>query len=350
MMSQPQSNDLLYMKRAVELASRAEWAHVQGNPKVGAVLVYEGRVIGEGYHHYSGGPHAEVNCISSVKLKDRQYIPKSTLYVTLEPCCHFGKTAPCSDLIVHNRIPRVVIGCRDPFPKVNGGGIRQLQTAGVEVTVGVLWEECYRVAHHFFANQFKRRPFITLKWAQSVDGFIGACTAEGIKQPFQLSSPLTSTMVHKLRAEHDAILVGGETFRTDQPSLNVRFWKGQDPIRLILSRDSQILQKEGYLGEFENWRVLTPTQELSLLEILQKLYREESVRSLLVEGGSQTLKSFIDQGLWDVIRVETAPYVLQKGTRAPSLAGLEIQGTEQLERTEMCVDGRIIIELRRLHQ
>ena len=280
--------DERYMARCIQLARNGQEG-APPNPMVGAVIVCDGRIIGEGYHRKCGGPHAEVNAFASVNDADRPQIPRSTIYVSLEPCAHYGKTPPCADLIVRQGVRRCVVGCVDPFAQVQGRGIRKLQDAGIDVTVGVLEAECRWLNRRFFTFHRLQRPFITLKWAQTADGFIAV---EG--RPVTISTPLTQVLCHKRRAEHQAILVGRRTEETDHPSLTVRNWSGPDPRRIVLSHANG-----------------------PLTEQLHTLW-EENVQSILVEGGRQTLQSFIDQGLWDEAYVETSPHTLAELLQLPA--------------------------------
>ena len=220
-----------YMRRCIELAKNG-LCNVAPNPMVGAVIVCDGRIIGEGYHIRCGEAHAEVNAIRSVK--DKSLLSRSTIYVSLEPCSHYGKTPPCADLIIEEKIPRIVIGCQDPFSQVAGRGIQKLRNAGREVTVGVLEKECKHLIRRFITFNTLHRPFITLKWAESADHFIDVERTDG--NPVILSSPLTSMLVHKKRAEADAIMVGRRTALLDNPSLTVRHWVGRSPVRVVLDR------------------------------------------------------------------------------------------------------------------
>lgn len=274
---------------------------------VGAVVVCDGRIIGEGYHRRCGGPHAEVNAISSVK--EKHLLSRSTIYVSLEPCAHYGKTPPCADLIVRSSIPRVVIGCTDPFAKVNGLGIKKLKDAGCEVIVGVLEDECRKLNRRFFTFHQKRRPWITLKWAQSEDGFIGK------DERVILSNALTQTLVHRLRARSGAILVGTRTALIDNPTLTTRYWTGPNPLRLTIDRHA-ILPPTLHLKDNSTPTVIYSHE--SIEEILADLYNR-GIQSLIVEGGTKLLQSFIDAGLWDEARIETAPVRLGNGVKAPVL-------------------------------
>lgn len=310
--------DEQYMRRCLQLA-RCGMQNAKPNPMVGAVIVDGGgRIIGEGYHVCCGKGHAEVNAFASVRPEDEQRLPESTIYVSLEPCSHYGKTPPCADLIIRKGVRRVVCGCVDPFSEVQGRGIRKLRDAGIEVTVGVLEQECKELNKRFFIFNTLQRPYITLKWAQSADGMIGAI---GRKTP--ISSPFTQMLVHKLRSESDAILVGHGTLSTDKPRLDVREWTGNNPKRLVLAHQSCAVP-EGF------------TCFSSIEEVLRWLY-EERKQSLLVEGGATTLQSFIDFDLWDELRVETAPFCIGEGVRAPQLP------TNLRVVSQMSFDGRTII-------
>lgn len=313
--------ELKYMRRCIQLARCGE-AGAPPNPMVGAVVVCNGRIIGEGYHRRCGGPHAEVNAINNVR--DKQLLGQSTIYVSLEPCSHYGKTPPCTDLIIRSGIPRVVVGCADPFAKVNGSGIKKLQEAGCEVVVGVLEEECRELNRRFFTFHQKHRPWILLKWAQSEDGYISG------KRPF--SNILTQSLVHRLRARYQAILVGTNTAITDNPSLTTRLWQGPNPLRLTIDRHNS-LPETLHLKDDS-----TPTviyRQESIPEILDDLYRR-GIQSLLVEGGAKLLQSFIDAGLWDEARMETAPFCLGKGTKAPTL--------KDAQPTDLCNYGGQILK------
>ena len=306
--------ELKYMRRCIQLALCGE-AGAAPNPMVGAVVVCDGRIIGEGYHRRCGGPHAEVNAIASVR--DRQMLRRSTIYVSLEPCAHFGKTPPCADLIVRSGIPRVVIGCTDPFAKVNGLGIKKLRDAGCEVEVGVLEQECRHLNRRFFTFHQQRRPWITLKWAQSTDGYIG-------QGRVRFSDALTQTLVHRLRARHQAILVGTRTAIVDNPSLTTRLWPGPDPLRLTIDRHGclppTLRLKDGSVPTVIYSHETIP-------EILDDLYGR-GIQSLLVEGGARLLQSFIDAGLWDEARIETAPFALGTGVAAPALTDALLQDSK----------------------
>ncbi|MDE5875496.1 MAG: bifunctional diaminohydroxyphosphoribosylaminopyrimidine deaminase/5-amino-6-(5-phosphoribosylamino)uracil reductase RibD [Muribaculaceae bacterium] len=285
--------DEKFMKRALQLARGGE-GRVAPNPMVGAVVVADGRIIGEGFHRTYGGPHAEVNAIRSVNETDRHLLSESTIYVTLEPCSHYGKTPPCAKLIIDTGIPRVVVGAPDPNPLVAGRGIRMLREAGIEVIENVMKEECIEINKRFMTAQTHPRPFIQLKWAQSADGFMAAFDNEGQPVPVKFSSPLSSVWMHRERANAEAIMVGANTRRIDSPRLNVRNWAGKNP------------------------RIIDCLHDTDCSRLVEDL-RKEGITSLMVEGGPTLLKSFIDAALYDEIRVETAPQALGKGLPAPRL-------------------------------
>ena len=288
--------DETYMRRCLQLA-RCGRMNAKPNPMVGAVIVApartEGvkgacRIIGEGYHVRCGEGHAEVNAFASVRADDEALLPASTLYVSLEPCSHYGKTPPCADLIVKKGVRRVVVGCVDDFAEVHGRGIVKLRSAGIDVTVGVLEEECRWLNRRFFTFHREHRPYIILKWAQTANGFIA-----DHGRALAISTPFTQMLSHKLRAEEDAILVGRVTDEREHPLLTVRHWVGPDPLRLVVSHEHPL--------------------------DLQLLYRN-NVQSLIVEGGRKTLESFLEQGLWDELRVETnTRLTVTAGTPAPQL-------------------------------
>lgn len=335
------TQDEKYIRRCIQLAQNG-LCTTAPNPMVGAVIVYNDRIIGEGYHIRSGEGHAEVNAIRSVK--DESLFSKATIYVSLEPCSHHGKTPPCADLIISKRIPRVVIGCVDPFPLVAGRGIRKLQEAGISVTVGVLEQECKELIRRFTTYNLKKRPYITLKWAESADGFIDIIRQDG--KPVILSTPLTALHAHKLRAENQAILVGRKTALLDNPSLSTRHWYGTDPLRLVIDKDLSLPSNLHLFDGSLPTVVFTSRQKESsnnleyktldfnrdiLPQIMQVLY-EKKIQTLLVEGGSQLLQSFLTSGLWDEAYVEHSHTLLKKGVAAPSLS-------PQYSRKEFQYDG-----------
>ncbi len=286
------------MRRCLQIA-RCGLRRAKPNPSVGAVIVGPGgRILGEGYTSAYGGPHAEVNAFAAVSAADEALLRQSTMYVSLEPCSHYGHTPPCCDLIISKGVPRVVVGCVDPFAQVSGRGVARMRQAGIRVDVGVLQAECLAANRRFITSTVARRPFVTLKWAQSADGFI-----DDHGHAAAISSPFTFMLSHKLRAESDAIVVGRVTDERDHPRLNVRLWWGASPRRVVLSH---------------------PSSPAALLASLHA----DGCQSVLVEGGARTLQSFLDGGLWDLIRVETAQeLLLGQGTRAPRLPGaLRVEG------------------------
>ena len=329
------NTDEFYMGRCLELARKGRLLS-RPNPMVGAVIVAETtstthpqplpkggesvatppqqpsfcprdtRIIGEGYHARCGEGHAEVNAFASVRADDEPLLPHSTIYVSLEPCSHYGKTPPCAELIIRKGVRRVVVGCQDPFAKVQGRGIEMLRNAGIEVTVGVLEDECRWINRRFFTFHKLHRPYIILKWACSADGYL-----DDHHRAAAFSTPYTSMLVHKMRAEEDAILVGRITDEREHPRLDTRLWSGPAPHRFVLSHEMPI---ESILAEC----------------------REHNLQSLIVEGGAATHRSFIERGLYDEIRTETSPLVTGGGTPAPKLpAGLQLISSVQ-------TDGNII--------
>ena len=295
------SDDEKYMRRCIQLALNGR-QNAKPNPMVGAVIVSaDGRIIGEGYHVRCGEGHAEVNAFASVSQKDEALLKEATMYVSLEPCSHYGKTPPCADLIIRKGVRRVVVGCIDEFAEVQGRGIKKLQDAGIEVQVGVLEEECKALNRRFFTFHREKRPYIILKWAQTANGFI-----DDQYKPVQISNDFTKMLSHKLRAEEDAILVGRVTNERDHPQLTVRDWRGQDPKRLVIDHAHPLN--------------------------LESLHAH-NIQSLIVEGGAETLRSFLMQNLWDEIRVETnTTMTVSGGTRAPQIpAKIEVIHSESYD-------------------
>lgn len=319
--------ELKYMQRCIQLAKCGEMG-ASPNPMVGAVIVHNDRIIGEGYHRRCGGPHAEVNAIRSVR--DESLLKDSTIYVSLEPCSHYGKTPPCADLIIEKGIPRVVVGCKDPFAKVNGQGIRKLRDAGIEVVVGVMEKECLELNRKFITFHSKHRPWVTLKWAQSEDGFMDADRQPG-EPAVKFSSAFTQTLVHRMRAMNQAIMVGTRTVLLDNPSLTTRLWDGPNPLRVSVDRKG-ILPESIHLKDGKVPTVIYCHGDLPA--ILENLYRQ-GIQSLMVEGGACLIQHFVDEGLWDEARVEVAPLVLGKGVSAPRLKNAGVAG-------EAVLDGRKI--------
>lgn len=314
--------DEKYMRRALQLA-RNGMMFASPNPMVGAVIVHEGKIIGEGFHRRCGEGHAEVNAVASVN--EPQLLPHSTIYVTLEPCSHYGKTPPCAQLIIDKKIPRVVIGSLDPFEKVSGRGVKMLQDAGIEVVHGVLDEECRQLNAKFITAHTIHRPFVTLKWAQSADGYIDHIRTESAPHAARFSTPQSSALVHKLRATHDAIMVGSNTVINDNPSLDCRLWHGNSPTRVILDRrgitpaSANVFlsnpQRTIYFTTVERKDIsplvtqIVINHNTPLSEILTTLYKR-NITSLLIEGGATLLQNAIDNNLWDMARIETAPFSL----------------------------------------
>ena len=319
-----------YMARCIELAKGGR-GNVSPNPMVGAVVVHKGRIIGEGFHRKCGEAHAEVNAIASVK--DESLLKDSTIYVSLEPCSHYGKTPPCAELIIRKGIPRVVVGCLDPFPEVSGRGVRMLREAGVEVVTGVMEEEARALNKAFMTLQTKGRPYIILKWAQSEDGFIDRLRTDVSEPVTVLSSPETSRLVHKLRSEVAAIMVGTRTALLDNPSLNVRHWSGNSPVRVVLDRRLVIPDSYRLLNGFSRTLIFTEkeVENRENMEYIRIDFEGPVIRqvldhlaarkldSLLVEGGAQLINSFVEADVWDEARVETAPVRLYQGGHAPML-------------------------------
>lgn len=339
-------SDEYFMKRCIELA-RLAGNNASPNPMVGAVVVHNGQIIGEGFHHKCGEPHAEVNAIASVV--DKSLLKQSTIYVSLEPCCHYGKTPPCADLIIANQIPRVVVGMQDPFAKVNGMGIKKLRDAGIEVVENVLRAECEELNHAFITFQQKRRPYVMLKWAQTSDGYIDAVRTDNSTAPLLITDEACRTLVHSWRSESGAIMVGFNTALLDNPRLDVRNCNGPSPLRIVTDRNLQLpwelhmfdqSQTTWILNQLRNensgndkriqfnWDNLFP-------ELMDLLYCV-GVNQLFVEGGCKLLQSFIDAELWDEARVFTAPMQIGRGVAAPKIGGKIISseniGDIKLER------------------
>ena len=339
-----QANDDFFMRRCLQLAHLGAGTAAP-NPMVGAVVVCDGVIIGEGYHHRCGEAHAEVNAIAAVK--NPALLEKSTIYVSLEPCSHFGKTPPCADLIISKRIPNVVVGMVDPFGKVNGNGINKLRAAGCNVKVGVLEDECRQLNRAFITFHTKKRPYIILKWAESADGFIDGVRGTD-NRPVWLTSDACRALVHRWRAESGAIMVGYNTALLDNPQLNVRAWTGPAPLRIVTDRQ---LQLPGNLHLFDHsqptWRlntinndgdgnlqnVLLPWDNQMLPALMQKLY-DAQINQLIVEGGTRLLQSFIDAGLWDEARIFKGTAKLSGGVAAPKISG-KVESLEMVGDVEL---------------
>ena len=304
------SEDEKYLYRCIQLARNGR-QNAKPNPMVGAVIVSaDGRIIGEGYHVRCGEGHAEVNAFASVRPEDETLLPGATMYVSLEPCSHYGKTPPCADLIIKKGVRRVVVGCIDEFAEVQGRGIRKLREAGISVEVGVMEKECKHLNRRFFTFHREKRPYIILKWAQTANGFL-----DDHFKPIQISSDFTKMLSHKLRAEEDAILVGRVTNEREHPQLTVRDWKGQNPKRLVIDRSHPLN--------------------------LDSLHAH-NIQSLIVEGGAKTLNSFLKKGLWDEVRVETnLSMTVTDGTRAPQIpADSIVIGNNVYGNNQIIIYGR----------
>jgi diaminohydroxyphosphoribosylaminopyrimidine deaminase/5-amino-6-(5-phosphoribosylamino)uracil reductase len=318
------------MKRCIQLAKNG-LGSTYPNPLVGSVIVYEGQIIGEGWHQKAGQAHAEVNAINSVK--DKSLLKKATIYVSLEPCSHFGKTPPCSDLIIKHGIPNVIIGTVDPNSKVAGKGIQKLIESGKKITVGILEAECNELNKRFFTFQNKKRPYIILKWAESEDGFISP--AERVEQrPVWITNSYSRQLVHKWRSEEQAILVGTETVIADNPKLNIRDWVGTAPTRIVIDRNNRI-SKESYIFDNTQKTLIFTTTKFgdeknsnqfikienndAIAEQIVNNLHENDIQSVIIEGGSKTLQIFIDSNLWDEARIFKGTLVFKKGTKAPIL-------------------------------
>jgi len=334
------SFDEFYMQRCLQLATLGA-GNVAPNPMVGAVLVHEGRIIGEGYHRQYGYAHAEVNCVRSVKPEDQHLIPASTIYVSLEPCAHYGKTPPCAELIVAQKIKEVVIGCVDTFSQVSGKGIAILKDAGISVRTGILEAACRQLNDRFFTFHEQQRPYIILKWAQNADGFMAA--ADG--SPVRISNHLTDRLVHRWRSEEPGILVGAGTAVADNPRLNNRLWTGKDPVRIVIdpalkTPRSHHLYSDGIPTLF--FTAATANQEGAvefittdftqpLLPQLMHQLHKKRILSVLVEGGPFTLQQFIASGLWDEARVIVGNNAAAAGLTAPTLPNALLTATTVLE-------------------
>jgi diaminohydroxyphosphoribosylaminopyrimidine deaminase / 5-amino-6-(5-phosphoribosylamino)uracil reductase len=340
-----------YMHRCLELAQLGE-GFVAPNPMVGSVLVYDDRIIGEGFHQQYGKAHAEPNCIASVKDEDKNLVEKSTLYVSLEPCAHFGKTPPCADLIIEKKIPKVIIGCRDPFIQVNGKGIEKLKAAGVQIQSGILEKECMDLNKRFFTFHTKHRPYVVLKWAQTLDNKI----ANEDYSRILISNEFTNRVVHKWRGEEMAIAVGTNTALFDDPELTTRLSPGNNPIRIVVDMDLRLHQTLKVFNSttptivFNTKKNNLPLEKISITELKEiglayyqvtgdvslvhqmtnALYRM-NIQSLLVEGGAYLLQSFIDEGVWDEARIITNEQLtIGSGLPAPVLKNSVLHASEQI--------------------
>jgi len=322
------NKDDFFMSRCIQLAKNGK-VNTAPNPMVGAVIINNDKIIGEGYHVKYGENHAEVNAIHSVK--EPELLKNSTIYVSLEPCSHYGKTPPCADLIIEKGIPKIVVGCVDPFNKVSGKGIQKLRNAGRDVKVGILEKECLELNKNFILANTLNRPYIILKWAQSADGFIDKERNGG--RPVLFSSPFTQMLVHKKRSEVDAVLVGTKTAFLDNPSLTVRLWYGKNPIRIVLDKglnlpsslylfDNSVKtfvftekEKENSL----NIKYITLNFDVDLPQKILNTLQSLQVQSLIIEGGKTTIQNFIDLNLWDEAYIEKSEIILGSGVKSPVL-------------------------------
>lgn len=324
--------DEMYMRRCIELAQLGV-GQVAPNPMVGALVVHENRILGEGYHQKYGEAHAEVHAIQNVKEID--LLPESTIYVSLEPCTHQGKTPPCVDLILEKKIRRIVIGCQDSFEKVAGRSIQKLQMAGVDVTLGVLEKECRKLNKRFFNFHEKHRPYVILKWAQTQDGFIDKIrNIEDKVQINWVSSPETQSLVHHWRSQEQAILVGRKTIENDNPSLTVREVQGRNPIRIVLDSQLKITPESTIFKDGEKTVVFNRVkhevqdnityyklESIDVKYILEALYHL-NIQSVFVEGGSRTLQHFLVNNAWDEARIIVGSSIFQEGIKAPVIQGI----------------------------
>jgi len=318
------------MKRCLELAAIAIGG-TYPNPMVGSVIVHNGEIIGEGWHQKAGEAHAEVNAVASVK--DKSLLKDSTIYISLEPCAHYGNTPPCAELIIKHQIPNVVVGCVDSFSEVSGKGIEMMQKAGSTVKVGVLEKECKASHKRFFTFHQKNRPYIILKWAETKDGFIAPLEQESGK-PFWITSSESKKLVHKWRTEEASILVGTNTAEKDNPALTARLWEGNQPLRLVIDRNLRLMDSLQVFDDSAKTLVFTEKsmensgsttyQNIAFSqlqkEVMDELYKR-NIHSVIIEGGSETLQSFIDANLWDEARVFVGDQNLEKGITAPILNG-----------------------------
>lgn len=333
------TTDEKYMYRCLQLARNGK-GFTSPNPMVGAVVVHNGTIIGEGFHRKYGEPHAEVRAIDSVK--DKSLLKDSTLYVSLEPCSHHGKTPPCSQLIIDHHIPRVVVACLDSYPAVSGKGIKMLKAAGVDVLVGVLKDEAEELNKEFFTVQTKGRPYVYLKWAQTQDGFIDRERTMNEKpEPTPISNYFTRMLVHKKRAEVAAIMIGTNTAVNDNPSLTTRFWYGNNPLRVVIDRQGRIpsdytlfdgkvetiifTEKEQSKPAIKNVTFIKTAFDDDLFQHVLVTLKKRHINAVLVEGGCQLLQALIDKGLWDEAYIEVADIKFGRGVKAPCINGTRIE-------------------------
>lgn len=322
-------NHELYMQRCIQLAKNG-LGTTYPNPMVGAVVVCDGEIIGEGWHKQAGEPHAEVMAINSVKKPEK--LSNSIIFVSLEPCSHFGKTPPCCDLIIAKNIPNVVVGSVDPHEKVAGNGIKKLIDAGKNLTVGVLEKECFALNKRFFTFHQKKRPYIILKWAETADGFI-APLKKNENKPFWISNNQSRQLVHKWRSEEQAILVGHQTVLSDNPSLTTREWYGKNPMRILLSNKFE--NKENYTIFDNQAPTIMVDNNQSINEILSELYHQ-NIQSIIVEGGKKTLDKFILENIWDEARIFQSNDYLYKGVKRPDING-KISSFDDIDNNSLTI-------------
>jgi diaminohydroxyphosphoribosylaminopyrimidine deaminase/5-amino-6-(5-phosphoribosylamino)uracil reductase len=327
------SKDETYMQRCLEIALNGK-GNVAPNPMVGCVIVYRDKIIGEGCHAKYGEAHAEINAINSVKSKD--LLPLSRLYVNLEPCAHFGKTPPCADFIINNKIKEVIIGCNDPFFEVAGKGIEKLKKAGVKVKMGILEKECRELNIRFFTFHEKKRPYIILKWAQTLDGFIDMIREDNtVAKPNWITDEKLKMLIHKWRTEEQAIMIGTNTAILDNPMLNAREWSGKSPVRIVIDRElvipitynildqqyETIVFTEQTMESKVNIRFITIDFSVDVIKQILSYLHEQKILSVIVEGGSILLNSFIENDNWDEARVFIGNKLFYDGVKAPNING-----------------------------
>lgn len=326
-------SDEKYMRRCLQLAKKGEGA-TKTNPMVGCVIVHNNQIIGEGYHRKIGEPHAEVNAINSVK--DKSLLNKSSIYVSLEPCSHYGKTPPCAELIASKRIPRVVVAITDPDPRVAGKGIQLLKNAGAEVTVGVLEKEAKELNRIFFVNKIEKRPYIILKWAQTKNGFIDEDRLDNTTPALKLSNSITQSIVHKLRTQTMGIMVGTNTAIKDNPTLSARKWSGDNPVRIVIDRTGKLSANCNLFNNDAKTLIFTeldnyPSHENTINicidfnssvneQILDKAFNL-NISSVLIEGGNYLISSFVRKKMWDEAYIEVSDKEIVSGMSAPQING-----------------------------
>jgi diaminohydroxyphosphoribosylaminopyrimidine deaminase/5-amino-6-(5-phosphoribosylamino)uracil reductase len=336
----PENDDIKFMRRCLDLAGKAE-GMTYPNPMVGCVVVFNGKIIGEGYHQKAGEPHAEVNAVNSVK--NRNLLKSSILYVNLEPCSHFGKTPPCTEMIIASGIRKVIAGTKDTSRKVSGEGIKELRNADCEVVAGVMEEECRWINRRFFCYHEKNRPYIILKWAQSADGYIDIIRKPGhSREPFWITGRSERVLVHRWRASEQAILAGAGTVRTDDPKLNVRYWTGNDPLRLILSSSGRldggsaifkingtniVFTHNDKIKQINGLKVKLDKYTASTRQVAEYLF-SEGIQSVIIEGGREVLSHFISTGYWDEARIFYGKNEFKEGVLAPGISGKIISRTD----------------------